>query len=119
MIAHYPNVGDVRNGSRTTTGTILTIPAGHAFTGNIQISASVGVAATATTSVTLAGGGTGIEPAAGAVLCRLSLGGLALTTVNSNAYQEVLILAGDADATLEFNTGGATSASVTVNGTLL
>lgn len=119
MIAHVPSAGEIRNGSRTTTGTIVTIPAGRTLTANIQISASISVAGTATTNVSIAGGGTGVEPAAASVLCRLSIAGLALNTVTSNAYQEILVVAGDADATLEFNTGGASSASVTVNGFLL
>lgn len=119
MIAHFPSAGDIRCGARTTTGTILTIPAGRTFTANIQISASVSVAATATTSVSVVGGGTGQEPATGTVLCRLAIVGLALTTVADTATQEILIVAGDQDATLEFNTGGASSASVTVNGFLL
>ena len=104
------------NGSRTTTGTILTIPAGASATVNIQISASVAALGTGTPNVTLSGGGVGMSPPSGSVLCRESISGLALTTVTGDGYQEVLMLVGDADATLQFATGGATSASVTVNG---
>jgi hypothetical protein len=116
MINSNPTAGQILNGSRTTTGTIITIPAGCLASVNIQVSGSVSTLATGTPSVTVSGGGVGVEPASGSTLCRLSMSGLALTTVADSAYQDVLVRTGDADATLQFNTGGATSASVTING---
>lgn len=119
MIAYFPSVGDILGAARTTTGTILTIPAGRTASVNIQIAGSASAAGLAAPVVTLAGGGTGAEPAASTALARLSMNGLALTTVTDSCSQEVMVRAGDADATLEFSTGGASSASVTVSGFLI
>lgn len=119
MINHQPSDGDIRAGARTTTGTILTIPANRRYTGNIQMSASVTTLTTGTPNVSIVGTGTGIEPATTQVLARLSISGLSLATITGDCYQEITVAAGDADATLEFNTGGATTASVAVIGFLL
>jgi hypothetical protein len=69
--------------------------------------------------VSITGGGTGVEPAASTIVHQLSVTGLALTTVAQSGMIEIVCRAGDADMTLDFNTGGASSASVTINGFLL
>jgi len=115
MIAFSPNPGHTICGNRTSAGTIITIPAGSTWCGDIQIAASVTVGATGTPSVTVSGAGA--EPAAGAVLSRLSITGLALTTVtDSNTISAIVVAPAGNDVTLEFATGGASSASVVCNG---
>lgn len=117
MIVAAPDASKILCGSRTTTGTIVTIPANSTFTANVVISASVSAAATAVPTVTVSGTGGG--PADGTVLHRLSITGLALTTVTDSCMTEILMVSGENALTLEFNTGGATSASVSVTGFLL
>lgn len=118
MIAYSPNPGNTICGNRTSTGTILTIPAGSVWCGDIQLSASVSIAATATPTVTVSGAGA--EPAPGSIVSRLSITGLALTTVtNSNTVSAIIVAPSGNSVTLEFATGGATSASVVCNGFIL
>lgn len=114
MRALNPGMGRIRNGSRTTNGTILTIPANHVLNATILLSASISVAGSVRPNVTVAG--TGGDPVDGSVLHQLSLSGLALTTIVDNAQMDVVVIAGVNPLTLEFNTGGATMASVVVNG---
>src|SRR5262245_37345489 len=119
MIAAMPSVGDIRINTRTSTGTSVTIPAGRIFCGEIAISGSVSVAGTATPRVTLNGGGTGVEPAAATIVHQVVVSGLLSIVGNNSERIEVIIRAGDADATLDFNTGGAGSASCTISGFFL
>lgn len=119
MIATNPSPGDIRCSTRTITGTMVTIPAGRVFCGDIFIAAAISVAGTATPRVAINGGGTGVEPAAATIIHQLSMTGLALSTVTESGMIEIVCRAGDADATLDFNTGGASSATVTINGFLL
>ncbi len=101
--------------SGTTTGTILTVPAGIVWSGELFMSASVALAATATPSVTVSG--TGANPDSGTVVHRLSLTGLALTTVHGSGTISIIVVAPPGNAvTLEFATGGATSATIVANG---
>lgn len=114
MIAYSPNPGHIVQGSRTSTGTILTIPADSVWCGSIQIAASVAVAGTGAPAVTVSGAN--VEPANGSVLARLSITGLALTTVADSSTIDAIVVTGSTPVTLEFNTGGASSASVVCNG---
>lgn len=79
-----------------------------------MISASVSVATTGTPSITVSGANGG--PSDGTIVHRLSLTGLALTTVTDSCTVAVVVSSGSNALTLEFNTGGATSATCTVNG---
>ncbi len=117
MYPYSPNgIDHLSCGERTTTGTILTIPAGSVWCGDIQISASISLAATATPRVTTAG--TNVAP--GGVISRLSLTGLALVTItDSNTITAIVMAPPENSVTLEFNTGGASSASVVCNGVIL
>jgi hypothetical protein len=80
-----------------------------------MISASVAVAGNGTPNVTMSG--TNAAPVSGSVVHRLSLSGLALTTVAATATIDLIAFApAENDVTLEFATGGSTSASVVCNG---
>lgn len=117
MIIAGPDADKILCNSRTTTGTLITIPAGNTWTGDLVISASVAAAATGTPSITTSGVGGG--PASGTVVHRLSITGLAVTTATDSCMTEIIVVAGANDITLEFNTGGATSAAATATGFLL
>lgn len=109
-----PGAGRIRNGSRTTSGTIVTVPANHVLNATIFMAASISVAGSARPTVTVAG--TGGEPGDGAILHQLAMSGLALSTIVDHASMDVVVRANGTPLTLEFNTGGATMASVVVNG---
>jgi len=118
MINYNPSVGNILCNTRTSTGTLITIPAGAVWSGDIMISASIAAAATGTPRVSVVG--TNAEPATGTIVHQLSMTGLALSTVTDSCMIEVVVRAPEGNAvTLEFNTGGATSASATVNGFIL
>ena len=103
------------NGSRTTTGTLVTIPAGKWFTGDLVMTASV--AAVGSSAPTVTTSGTNVAPAAGSVVGRLNVSGLLAAVGSQTMSTEVLILAPDEnDVTLEFTAGAAGASSATVNG---
>jgi hypothetical protein len=107
----------ILSGSRTTTGTILTVPAGMQWNGSVCLTASVAALGTGAPTVTTAG--TDVAPAAGTVVHRLSVSGLALTTAGDSATQEVIVRAPEGNAvTLEFTAGATGTSTVTANGYL-
>ncbi len=121
ILATPPNV-DIVNYSGTASATgVVTVPGGRWLTANIQLSCSHTVAGTATPNVTYAvpSGTAGAAPTNGSTLARLSVTGLALTTITDSDTTEILVWGGDNGCTLNFNTGGASSASVTINGFLI
>jgi hypothetical protein len=111
---------DFINGSATATTTaVVTIPANRYFSFDIQLSANVTIAGTATPRVTYTTtGSTGASPANGSVVARLDLGGLALTTTQATGTVEFSGYSGDHAVTLDFNIGGASGASCVINGLL-
>lgn len=122
MILVAPPASDILCASAVaTTAGIVSIPGGRWYTANVQIAASVALAATGTPRITytVPGGTSGAAPANATVLARLSITGLALTTVSNSSTTEILVYGGDNGCTLDFNTGGASSASVTINGFLI
>lgn len=117
MILAAPFKSNVLCNSRATAGTVITIPANSTWTGDISLSASVAAATTATPTLTV--NGTDVGPTGGTVVHRLSLTGLALTTVSDSAYISLVVVTGDSPATLDFSLGGATSAACVANGFIL
>lgn len=122
MILASPPSVDIVNYSGTTTATgVVFIPGNRWLTADIQLSCSHTIAGTATPRVTyvIPGGTSGAAPASGSVLARLSVTGLALTTITDSNTTSILVYGGDNGCTLDFNTGSASSASVTINGFLI
>ena len=118
MINVSPSDGNILCSTRTTTGTLITIPAAGVWTGHLVIAASIAAAGTGTPRISVSG--TNAEPADGTVVHQLSLSGLALTTVADSCMTEVIVKAPAGNSiTLEFNTGGATSASASATGFLI
>lgn len=117
MIAHSPLASSVICGSRSTAGTIITIPANSTWCGDLLISASVTIAATATPTITVSGANA--APVNGTVVHRLSITGLALTTVSDSCMIELIVVTGSDPVTLEFSLGGASSAACVANGFIL
>lgn len=115
MFAGQPNSSEILCGSRTTTGTLITIPAGKWYTGNLTVTASVAAAGTSAPTVTTSG--TNVAPAADTVVGRHSVSGLLAAAAAGSSSTEVIILAPpENDVTLEFTAGAAGASSATVNG---
>jgi hypothetical protein len=114
MFAGLPDAVDVAGLTRTTTGTLITVPAGRAFTGDLVLSASVSVAGTSNPTVSTSG--TGAAPVSGTVLSRLNLNGLALTTVADSVAHEVFVVATTNDITIEFTAGATGTSSASLHG---
>lgn len=115
MLETSVDASQIVNGSRTTTGTILTVPAGLQWNGQILLTASVAVAGTSAPTVTTAG--TDVAPASGSVVHRLSVTGLALTTVVDSATIDVVVRAPEGNSvTLEFTAGASGTSTVVANG---
>lgn len=115
MFSGLPNSSEIMAATRTTTGTMITIPAGKWYTGNVSMSATVSVAGASNPVVTV--NGTNAAPAAGTVVTRLNLAGLALSTISDTIETEIILLApAENDITLDFTAGANGTSSATVNG---
>lgn len=114
MFPGLPSASDILNGSRTTSGTLITIPAGKWFTGNIQINAAVAALATSSPTVTVSG--TGAAPASGSVVARVDASGLVAGAAAASGSSEVIILAPSGNSVdLVFNASSGTTSAI-VNG---
>src|SRR5690349_8181947 len=109
--------GMILNGTRTTNGTILTIPPNSMFNGTIAISASIAIAGSATPHVTVTGAT--VEPAQGSIVHQVAVAGLVAGIGSGGTPIDCVIKTGAQSATLDFDTGGATIATVTINGYLV
>lgn len=115
MFAGQPNSSEILCSSRTTTGTLITIPAGKWYTGNISLTASV--AAVGTSAPTVTTSGVNVSPAAGTVIARHNVSGLLASAAADSSTTEIIVLAPpENDVTLEFTAGAAGASSATVNG---
>lgn len=109
--------GKILCGTRSTNGTILTIPPNSFFNGSCAISGSITLAGSATPRVTVVGNT--VEPVAGTIVHQVAFAGLLSGIGSGGTPQELLVKTGAEAATLVFDTGGATIASVTINGYLV
>jgi len=110
MFPGSPGSDQILAGSVTASGTLLTIPAGTIFSGNLAVAASSAVAGTSTVTVSTAG--TNVAPAAG-VIARISVTGL-LASAGADSYvTEIVVKAPpENNVTLSANISGTGSASV-------
>lgn len=115
MFPGSPNSSEILCSTRTTTGTMVTIPAGKWFTGDLTISATVSVAGAS--NPTVAVNGTNAAPAAGTVVGRINLAGLALSTISDTGTFGIIALApAGNDITIDFTAGANGTSSATLNG---
>ncbi len=94
----------------TATGTLITIPAGTIYSGDLTVAASSAVAGTSTVTVSTAG--TNVAPAAG-VIARISVTGL-LASAGADSYTTEIVVKAppENDVTLTVSVTGTGSASV-------
>lgn len=116
MFPGSPNSSEIICSSHTTTGTLITVPAGKWYTGNLSLTGATSVAGNCFPTVTTSG--TNVSPATGTVISRLTLTGVALLgPVSDSNDTEIIILApAGNDVTLEFTAGAVGTSSATVNG---
>ena len=115
MFPGQPDPTEIQCATRTTTGTLVTVPAGRWYTGDLVLSAAVSVAGTSTPVVTV--NGTNASPAAGTVVARINLTGLALSTVSDSATIGVIVKAPpENDVTIDFTAGATGTSSASLNG---
>jgi len=115
----YPNAvrsEDIVANTISSSGTLITIPAGRWLAGTLSLSASIGtLAGTSISSVATAG--TNVAPVAGSVLLRLNLTGSLLGTSSEVVSSEILVRAPDEnDVTLTFTAGATGISSVSISG---
>lgn len=110
MFQGSPGSDQILSASVTATGTLITIPAGMTFSGNLTVAASSAIAGTSTVTVSTAG--TNVAPAAG-VIARISVTGL-LASAGADSYStEVIVKAPPENSvTLAATVTGTGSASV-------
>ena len=109
--------GKILCGSRTTNGTIVTIPPNSFFNGMCAISGSITLAGSATPRVTVVGNT--VEPAGTTVVHQIAFAGLLSGIGSGGTPQEIIVKTGAESATLVFDTGGASVAAVSINGYLV
>lgn len=114
MMTNMPNSTAILNGSRSTTGTVLTIPANTFFSLNIAITATVALAGSSNPRVTI--NGSGGSHASGSELLGVNVTGLLSATSSGNNETEVCGFAGENDLTIQFTAGAAGSSACWVNG---
>lgn len=114
MFSGAPNKNSIIGNTLTATGTLITVPAGHWFTGNGTISATVSVAGTSQPKVTV--NGTNAHPAGGTVLTQINVSGLATSTSSDSSGYEILVYADTNDITIDFTAGAAGTSSASIVG---
>lgn len=116
-----PASGDILNGYRTTTGTLITVPAGQTWVGEVGASASCSVTAGSTATglarAVIATSGSGAVPAGDVFGVEAKAGSNAATGTagnagNAEASAPLVVAAADVDVTLDvtITTSGTTSA---------
>jgi len=111
-----PASSDIVGASRTTTGTLVTIPANRTFHGAVSLSCSVSLAGNSQPSISVSGAG---AVPTGTIHSIIAVG-LALTTVaNSNTISDVYIFGGSAGATVTFTQGATGTSTGQITGRLL
>lgn len=110
MFQGSPGSDQILAGSVTATGTLITIPAGVIFSGNLAVAASSAIAGTSTVVVSTAG--TNVAPAAGAI-ARISVTGL-LASAGADSYTTEIVVKAPPEnsVTLTVTVTGTGSASV-------
>lgn len=114
--AMIPASADIIGASRTTTGTLVVIPAGRTFVGSMSLSNSISVAGNNQPTISVSGAGA--LPAG--TLHQIVLSGLALSTAASaNTIGNVYIYGGSAGGTVTFTTGASGISTGQITGRLL
>lgn len=113
-----PSASDIIGASRTTTGTLVTIPANRVFYGQVSLSGSISVAGNCQPTISVSAVGSGVSPIG--TIHQIGVTGLALVAVaNANTMGNVYIHGGTAGATVTFTAGSSGNSSGQITGRLL
>ena len=105
-----PASGDIVRASLDATGTLYTVPAGRTFKGSVSLSACVAVAGTSQPSISIAAG----------TIHKLTINGLALSSVASaGTISDVYIYGGASGTAVTFTQGAAGTSTGSMAGILL
>lgn len=111
-----PDPADIVGASRTSTGTLYTVPAGRTFKGSLSLSCSISVAGNNQPSISVSGA----SAAPSGTIHQIIAIGLALTAVtNSNSMGDVYIYGGSGGATVTFTAGASGTSTGQIAGRLL
>lgn len=111
-----PASTDLVGASRSTTGVLVTIPAGRIFEGSVSLSASVSVLGNSQPTISISG--TGALPSG--TIHSIIVVGLALTALcNSNTQSNVFIFGGTGGAAVTFTQGASGTSTGQITGRLL
>lgn len=117
MLEQSVDAADIACNSLTASGTLLTVPAGRQWNGEIQLTASITVLGTCAPTVQTAG--TGATPTAGTIIHRLNVAGLALATASDTGTIEAVVRAPEGnDVTITYTQGASGTSTVVANGYL-
>lgn len=115
MFTGMPNSSEIACATRSTSGLLVTVPAGKWYTGDLLLSATVSVAGASQPAVTV--NGTNSAPASGTVVGRINLAGLALTTISDTGEVGIIVKAPpENDVTIDFTAGANGVSTATLNG---
>jgi hypothetical protein len=110
VTAPIPAPGDVVSASRDTTGVMYTVPAGRMFKGSASLAACVAVAGVSQPSISTTSG----------TIHKITINGLALTSVASaNTINDVYIWGGASGTAVTFTAGAAGTSTGQISGVLL
>lgn len=110
-----PATADIVGASRTTTGTLYTVPAGRTFYGQVSLSCSISVAGSSQPVIAVSAGGTPTG-----TIHQIVAQGLALVAVtNSNTIGNVYVNGGGAGVNITFTQGATGLSSGQICGRLL
>lgn len=115
MFPGQPSSEQILGNSLTATGTLVTVPAGSWFTGNVLLTATIAAAGSSAPTVTVQG--TNSAPTDGTILARLNVSGLLGAATAASISHEILVKAPPENSiTLQFTAGASGSSSATING---
>lgn len=101
---------DIVSGSRTSTGTLYTVPAGRVFSGSVALSACVAVAGSSQPTISTTDG----------EIHRVVLNGLALSSISiANSINDVYVNGGVSGKAVTFTQGASGTSTGQISGRLL
>ena len=115
MFPGSPSQAQIVGNSLTTSGTLVTVPAGMTLTANVVLNAAVAVLGSAVLTVTV--NGTNAAPAAGTIIARLTVAGLLAAAACGVEDCEILVRAPAGNSiTVDFAISGVGTGSASLNG---
>lgn len=111
-----PNSTDILGSSRTTTGTLITVPTGRVFCGSTSLSCST--AAAGANNPTISVSGADAVPT-GTIHQIMNTGLATMPACNANTQNNVFIYGGSAGATVTFTVGATGTSSGSIIGRIM